>query len=140
MPFIFEYLMEHLETKAALRDPDVFLTNPVAPSMADKARWFAFDKALQPALVRSAVADDIKEAEGRMRVGELMALPVLAAQVEQLCQCQWVCVSDHHHAANLVKLWLLRMPSPLVPLYAYGTNLDFLILENQDFGSEIKIS
>jgi len=129
VPFVFEYLMEHLESRTALRDPDLFMSNPVAPSMADKARSFTYDSSLHPDLIHSAVADDIKEADARMKVDDIMALPVLTAQVEQLCRCQFVPICDHHHAANLLKLWLLRMPSPLLPMFVHGRVCKFMAMD-----------
>merc|ERR1712013_199259 len=90
------------------------------------ARSFTFDAALHRDVLHSVVADDIKESEGRMRVGDLMALPVLSAQIDSLCACQFVPVRDHFHAANLLKLWLLRMPSPLLPMSVHGKVCTFM--------------
>jgi len=87
VPFVFEFLMEHFETESALRDPDLFMTNPVAPSMADQARTFTFDTAMHPETIHSVIADDVKEAtkdehsEARMHVGDVMALAVLFARL-----------------------------------------------------------
>eukprot|EP01084_Bolivina_argentea_P077195 139947_1 len=106
VPFIFEYLMEHIEASDGVNDPDIFMVNPMSPKQSHIDHAFSFV---------SADGDQ----QRTMRTSDLLAIPVLTQQIHELYNCRHVPISDHHHAIILLKLWFHKSPEPIIPYYLY---------------------
>ena len=118
VPFIFEYLMEHIENKDAIKDPDIFMLNAISPKECNIDHSFAFQRKLSPDY------DDKKEKENAnkedmIKTTDINAIPILQKQIYELSKCKPINITDHHHAIILLKLWFHQSPEPILPYYLY---------------------
>merc|ERR1711920_452568 len=74
VPFIFEYLMEYLDTESAIRDPDILSLSALSPKDSDYE--FVYFGQLHPEYKAKG-----KNEECLMKISDLFAVPILIKQV-----------------------------------------------------------